>query len=48
MEERWESLMELEIIGCQGRERLMDVVYAEKMREAREFFQIGVRFIWPR
>jgi hypothetical protein len=27
---------------------LMDVVFAERMLEAREFFQIGERFLYPR
>jgi hypothetical protein len=48
MEVLWESLMVLEIIGCPGRDRLMNLVYAEKMMKAREFFQIGERVIWPR
>lgn len=48
MEELWESLMVLEIIGCPERDRLMNLVYAKKMMEAREFFQIEERVIWPR
>lgn len=32
-----------ELIACPGRDRLMDVLNAEKLMEVSEFFQIGER-----
>ncbi|GJL60672.1 MAG: hypothetical protein NPIRA03_35290 [Nitrospirales bacterium] len=45
MEEHWGYIMVRIIDGCQGRDRLMDVVYAEKKMEAKEFFWNWKRFL---
>lgn len=46
--EKGRFLMVLESIACHGRDRMMNVVFAEKMMETREFFQTGEQFFYAR